>query len=161
MCQTSVRKYQEYPSLSMLDIASDLGASGWRLAARQAAADVLCVLIDVAPALLQPAAQIVQAGLAVGSTNQSVLGTLTIAGKQILALAAVQRKRVELGEAEFLLFLGEDHARTRGLHNVAQLVPGINVVVALPSRTADPPLGGFAQAEARAHHSSLGIILGE
>jgi hypothetical protein len=52
-----------------------------RFAPRDPPADVLCVTIDVVPEFLQSTAQVVQAKLTVGSTNQPVLGTLTIAGK--------------------------------------------------------------------------------
>ena len=95
-----------------------------------AAADVLHVIVNVVPELQQSTAQVVQPGFAVVCADQAVLGAFAIAGERICAFPALSGKGVELVEAEFLLLLGEDHSRTGSLHDVAELVFGIDVVIA-------------------------------
>src|SRR5208337_2057106 len=90
---------------------------------------VLHIAINVLPVLLEAAAEIIQPRLAVAGANQAVLGTFTITGKKVSTLAALTWKRVELVEPELALLLGEDHARTRSLQDVAELVFGIDIVI--------------------------------
>src|SRR5208283_3720949 len=83
----------------------------WRSGPLNELQDIFHVRIDVLPELLQAAAQVVQPRLAIAGTNKPVLGTLPVTGKPVLALAALLRQSIALGEAEFLLLLGENHPR--------------------------------------------------
>lgn len=101
-----------------------------RLALSQAKADVSYVVVNVAPEVLQPTAQVVESGLTVVSANKAVLGAFAVAGEQKLAFTTLPWQRAGLVKPELALLFREHHARTRDLKNVSQLVLGIHVVVA-------------------------------
>src|SRR6185312_11861816 len=75
-------------------------------------------------------AEVVEAGFAVGSCEEAVLGALSVAGEADFALVAVAGQGVALGGSEAAL-LGRADERLHGrLHNVAQLIFRIDEVVA-------------------------------
>ncbi len=58
------------------------------------------IWINVSEIAFQPAAKIIQAGLTIGCSYESILRALAVAGKQELALPATYWKRFSLGQAE-------------------------------------------------------------
>jgi hypothetical protein len=64
--------------------------------------DIFHIAIDILPELLQAAAQVVQTWLAVAGADEAVLRTLAVASEEGLALAALSRQIIALGETEFL-----------------------------------------------------------
>src|SRR5690348_3734135 len=88
------------------------------------------VRIDVVEEHFVSGAQVIQAGFAVGSANEAMLGTFTVAGKAHVAFAAVARKGIALIEAELHLLRRGDHRCQRILHDVAEPVFRIDKVIA-------------------------------
>ena len=79
---------------------------------------------------LEPGAEPVQAGLAVGRQQDAVLGALAVAGEEVLAGAAEGGQRLLLGPAEGALLLGAHEVADRRLDDVAEQVTGVDEVVA-------------------------------
>jgi len=64
------------------------------------------VRIDMVEELLVPGAKIIEALLAVGCADKSVLGTFAVAGKSHFAFTAISRQSVKLVLAELALLGG-------------------------------------------------------
>ena len=79
---------------------------------------------------LEPGAEPVEAGLAVGRQQDAVLGALAVAGEEVLAGAAEGGQRLLLGPPEGALPLGAHELADRRLHDVAEQVRRIDEVVA-------------------------------
>ena len=74
--------------------------------------------------------KIVQSFFAVWSFDKSVLRAFAVAGKTDLALAAILRQQVSFIAAEFELLFRSDHLAQALVHDVAQAVLRIYIVVA-------------------------------
>ena len=75
-------------------------------------------------------AEVVEARLAVGGLEETVLGAAAVAGESHLAASAVVGKGVAFGGAELALLGAVDHFGKRLLAKVAELVLRVNEVVA-------------------------------
>lgn len=75
-------------------------------------------------------AQVVETRFAVGRVTETVLGTFTVAGKEIGACFALTRQTIVLGPAELLLAFAIHHLHERLRVDVPQLVLGEDEVVA-------------------------------
>ena len=103
---------------------------------------------------LEPGAEPVEAGLAVGRQQDAVLGALAVAGEEVLAGAAEGGQRLLLGAPEGALLLGAHELADRRLRDVAEQVPGIDEVVArvqvaVVLERGALPAGGLEDAQAR------------
>ena len=74
--------------------------------------DFLHAGIDVRPKLFKAAAEIVEPRFTRRRPDQAVLLTISIAGEEIFAGAAIFGELVNFGETEFALLVREHHLRT-------------------------------------------------
>ena len=102
---------------------------GWPLGAIQVGHDLHCG-VDVPEEFLVGGAEVVESPLAVGCPGEAVLWALPIAGESHFAVAAVLWQPVALGVAEVSGHGAVGQFTEGGVHQVAQLVVGIDVVVA-------------------------------
>src|SRR5919202_2670508 len=86
--------------------------------------------VDMGEEGLEPGAQIVQAGLAVGCVEYAVLGAAAVADEANFTLTAVARQRLALGEAELPLPVGADHLDQRNILEIAELVVRLDEMIA-------------------------------
>ena len=75
-------------------------------------------------------AQVIQSVLAIGSAEESMLGTFAVTRKAHVAFHAVARHRIVLVPAELLLLVGADQNAQRIFEDVAELVLRIDIVIA-------------------------------
>ena len=69
-----------------------------------------------------PLTQPVEPRFTVRSMEESILGTLPIAGEQVLALPALPRQRIVFGSSEVLLLLSIHHFHKTLLPNISEFV---------------------------------------
>src|SRR5262249_17478036 len=86
--------------------------------------------VDVFEENLIALAEIIQAFLPIWRAKEAMFGTFSIAGKTIIAFAAISRQRIVLVLAELPLLARVDQRAQRILDDVAEFVLRINVVIA-------------------------------
>src|SRR4029079_1667016 len=86
--------------------------------------------VDVVEEVLEAGAEVVEAGVAGRGFDEAVLGTAAVTREAHVALEAIGRQAVALVEAELALPLGGDELERGGGAYVAELVAGLDEVVA-------------------------------
>ena len=86
--------------------------------------------VDVLEELLISRAKVIKAPFAIGSPSETVLGAFAVAGESNRAIAAIFWEAVAFGLAKGLCHGAIGELSEARIHEVAQFVFGVNVVIA-------------------------------